>query len=719
MMPESSRQETDKGSSAKPVSLAVAADVAQIRLEDSPHRHSSHAMGQATAHRLKSLLSHISPPLANSLESELKAPIKSTTDPSSNDVVQKKNNDDDANIEASNEEQKVEDSPQTQPQSQQHHTENGFKRFLDRVDNFFLHPPSHSRHHHHHQGHRIGSIQTNGTTTHHSDKNTAACDAVCTLPSTNICNNNEQQKHTDQSEPQPQKEQTPQQKPRRHLPLFHSSHRLSWKKKLHIPLFHSHTAAKESPESQQEQREKTLKHQYRGVMLSGTTTWDQHEAQVKSILHICELYQLGYDLKEYSQKENDDDSITDDSLHNDATIDNSVEVKSTLFETRARRTLSSIGFEFQLDKCNACTESNTVDDSCDQCITRLYYTPSNTAITNENRSKFIADGKMYDAIADLCQSAAQEIMAEACDLVWVTVCDGKGGGLSARLDSQSSNLSSDPKSVREWPRDDEGNIIVLEPIRALVGRCKSGNENQSKDTFLVSTGKGKVSAGIFSRQHLLTTGLEPSTALPLLREARSRGMNCVVIDPNARGDRVGMDTFQVSVRSLFQQECSAEVDDAIIPASSSDGHIYVLAHSAAGGQLVRYLLDKNQCTLLPRIRSITFTDSTHSVQWLKKHPNISSLIQSSRALYVRSANPMRDDGWENAQPGDECDKDHFWSHRFGKIKTVWAGTTDHSLTNWAARAPIWEHFDKNANDDKAAASDDEAETSTHTDKVAK
>jgi hypothetical protein len=27
---------------------------------------------------------------------------------------------------------------------------------------------------------------------------------------------------------------------------------------------------------------------------------------------------------------------------------------------------------------------------------------------------------------------------------------------------------------------------------------------------------------------------------------------------------------------------------------------------------------------------------------------------------------------------------------------VWAGTTDHSLTNWTACKTIWEHFDKNA-----------------------
>jgi len=383
--------------------------------------------------------------------------------------------------------------------------------------------------------------------------------------------------------------------------------------------------------------------------------------------------------------------------------------------------------EFHLDLCQNCcgengsTEGNTTCKSdgqgdsqrCSECVTRLYHVPSNTAVTADNRRTFIADGKMYDAIGNLCQAAAQEIMAEKCDLVWVTICDGKGGGLrAAHQYPEQHPQQSKPKSnlIEEWPRDEHGTIVIQEPIRALVGRQRNGvDASHPRDTFLVATGKGKVRAGIFSRQHLMTTGLEPSTALPLLREAQDRGMNCVVIDPNARGDRHGMDTFEVSIRGLFEQQSvlkeeeDGDDDDdsteertmrAIIP-TNVDGSIYVLAHSAAGGQLVRYLLDQQKgAPLLSRIRCITFTDSTHSVQWLKRHPHISSLIQSSNALYVRSANPMRDDDWENALPGDECPRDHFWSHRFGDIKTVWAGTTEHSLSNWTAHKPIWDHFDK-------------------------
>jgi hypothetical protein len=294
----------------------------------------------------------------------------------------------------------------------------------------------------------------------------------------------------------------------------------------------------------------------------------------------------------------------------------------------------------------------------------------------ENRQMFIADGKMYDAVADLCQAVAQEIMAETCDLVWVTICDGRGGGLHAQHQKRHAQVTTRSNAIG----------TVQDPIRALVGRNPTDLDTSPRDTFLIATGKGKVRAGIFSRHHLLTTGLEPSTALPLLYEARKRGMNCAVIDPNARGDGVGMNTFEVSLRSLFEQSSKTRGEKkdngsagvpatgTAIPTADVDGSIYVLAHSAAGGQLVRYLLAQPDGeSFLSRLRCITFTDSTHSIQWLKKHPHVSSLLESSMALYLRSANPMRDDNWENASPGDECPGDHFWSHRFGETKTVWAG----------------------------------------------
>jgi len=45
--------------------------------------------------------------------------------------------------------------------------------------------------------------------------------------------------------------------------------------------------------------------------------------------------------------------------------------------------------------------------------------------------------------------------------------------------------------------------------------------------------------------------------------------------------------------------------------------------------------------------------------------------------------------------------DQFWEHRFGKIKTLWAGTPDHSLSNYAGRNAIWGHFDEHTSEEAA------------------
>ena len=391
------------------------------------------------------------------------------------------------------------------------------------------------------------------------------------------------------------------------------------------------------PQSQNN-NQRRHQHHHSGPLLYGTMDYEQHEAKIIAILHICNLFNEGYDLNEYSQhghhmagdaSERGNDGIgkdIDSNCHENAT--NAERDSHSSNGTRARYTLSSIGFEFRLKLCRDCCKKNDLEqcsseecaqigncptenvlekghgeprqsnhlgydkygkaaNSCPNCITRLYHVPSSTVINNKNREIFIADGKMYDAVSDICQAAAQEIMAEMCNLVWVTICDGKGGGLAQ---TQQKNMKVNPNTTHEWPRDELGNIVVREPIRALVGRHQHDDiTHNPPDTLLVATGKGKVRAGIFSREHLLTTGLEPSTAIPMLLEARNRGMNCVVIDPNARGDREGMETFEASVRSLFECQCALKEEEigvvsignrneAIIP----KGCIYVLAHSAAG-----------------------------------------------------------------------------------------------------------------------------------------
>ena len=669
------------------VSLAMACDVTQAPSKG------------AVAQHLKSMLSHLS---SNehvvALKSELNTDSKSAS-PVVAESPDKLRTQSTAQVLDHNEEQSSSPPP---------HNDKFFKRMVHAIDNF-LNPPSQLLSHvhlpHHHQGHRLDSnMQStrhdNGTSSQH------ACTSSC-LPNCQILlhqNEQQQRKHT------------------RRIPTFASSIASSIHKhthhnnsktqtKHHSPKSFFPFSLHHSGHSTTQSTNANYKKSYSGPLLYGTSDHDEHEAIITTALHVCNLYHAGEDVNRTVHVHRPDFSEIDHDLGSTSERSKLSESSGERFDQRAKHALLSLDFEFRLELCEKCQGEKASEEEkkangdestsnrCFDCLTRLYHVASDAAITGENRRTYIADGKMYDAVANLCQAAAQEIMAETCDLVWVTICDGKGGGLHA---SQQQKQPQSSVSMEEWPRDDNGDIIIQEPIRALVSRQHSNVDTTEQDTFLISTGKGKVRAGVFSRHHLLTTGLEPATALPIIYEARNRGMNCVVIDPNARGDRVGMDTFEASIRGLFEQQHSvpqfSENDDTtttrpILPASN-DGSIYVLAHSAAGGQLVRYLLDQQKdAPLLSRIRGIAFSDSTHSIQWLKQHPHISSLIQSSNALYVRSANKMRDDDWEKIVAGDECPKDHFWSHRFGEIRTVWAGTTEHSLSNWTAHKPIWDFFD--------------------------
>mmetsp|Transcript_712 Transcript_712/g.1511 ORF Transcript_712/g.1511 Transcript_712/m.1511 type:complete len:738 (-) Transcript_712:58-2271(-) len=311
--------------------------------------------------------------------------------------------------------------------------------------------------------------------------------------------------------------------------------------------------------------------------------------------------------------------------------------------------------------------SNDYDpDHCFECFTRLFHIESNTMLTEENLNRHIAQGDMYDDIARMCQEHAQDLMMEEGDLKWVTICD----------DSTKGN-----------------------PVRAIVD---ADHSQRLGPILLVVTGKGKVRAGIFSRRHILTMGIECSTAIPMVREAKRRKMRVALLDPNARGDQEGMTTFEASVRALFGQkrwnEDDGVEDQGPFTSEYFDPHshpspMYVLAHSASGAQLVRYLMDQAH-HLLPRIAAIVFTDSTHNIQWTREHESLKRLLESPSCVYIRSANVRDDDNWQTCRAGDAVDTDHRWRRRFGTIQTFWAGTAEHSLMNWTSHNQIWSHFDQ-------------------------
>jgi hypothetical protein len=314
-------------------------------------------------------------------------------------------------------------------------------------------------------------------------------------------------------------------------------------------------------------------------------------------------------------------------------------------------------------------------------MTRLFHKDSNTMITSTNRKEFIADGAMYDVVCRLATEYSQEVMIREGQMEWVTIAQDQ-----VVDDSQPTT----------------------EPIRALVSSRLVQDESKldTEPTLLIVTGRGRVRAGVFSRQHLLTSGLECSSAVQFVREARTRNMNLMVLDPNARGDRVGMTTFETSMAHLFRRWENGETDEhTSCSLERVPQNLYILSHSQSGSQFVRHLLNKTEC-YLPHMGAVAFTDSTHNIQWAKRQnlQGLENLLESDKCIYFR-----RTDGTIEymlkpfASVGQAVDTDEFWEHRFGKIKTLCAGTSEHSLTNWFARVQIWDHFDRflTANEMKA------------------
>ena len=179
---------------------------------------------------------------------------------------------------------------------------------------------------------------------------------------------------------------------------------------------------------------------------------------------------------------------------------------------------------------------------------------------------------------------------------------------------------------------------------------------------------------------------------------------------NKHQDTISMSTNFVEEKKqieLLDSSSHDENDSLEVPKSN----LFILSHSASGGNLVRILdeylqktsdelsgMNESEQLVLTyknhRIRSIAFTDSTHNIQWVKsENAVLKSFLQCEKScVYIKSSNVRTDDNWKDRCAGDEVDTDHFWKHRFGTIKTLYAGTHEHSLINHTAERYIWDHF---------------------------
>jgi hypothetical protein len=394
-----------------------------------------------------------------------------------------------------------------------------------------------------------------------------------------------------------------------------------------------------------------------GIMLVGCQTRDEHFQRHDSVIDAIHelkgehgLQAVGFEMRFVPCDEHAATALQPEMRHSphqpiQLHHQQSLGEKTTVNDDTPEHDESTVSdVESPLAESNQLSSSAALAASCcERCVTRLFY--NGTPVDETNRRRFVSDGKMYDEISRLCMEHAQDIMISEGNLEW--------------------------KSI-----DMDVQVLVSKTM------------DWSRPTLLFVTGRGKVRAGIFSRKHILTTGMEPSTAIATVREAKRRNMNIIMLDPNCRGERQAYTVVERSLRHVFShliQNCSNKNISEF-----KHGAIFFQVHSASGAHVVCSLMD-NCDSYLPHVRAIAFTDSTHNIQWTRKeqHRALYTLLESSSAVYFRSSK-----GDATHPAGLEVSKqDAEWIRRFGKIRTVWAGTSEHSLSDWCARDYIWSHFD--------------------------
>lgn len=289
---------------------------------------------------------------------------------------------------------------------------------------------------------------------------------------------------------------------------------------------------------------------------------------------------------------------------------------------------------------------------------RLFHKATGVMITADNRQTYVPDGQTFDTVSLCCQQYAQQTLQDRFNLTWVNLFDYEGKPIQA--------------------------LVSTDLYHPSTHQHQQQQQSSKPPILLVLPGKGKSRAGILSVVELLVSGLERGSALYHVQQASKRGWSIVLLDPNASGKTEG------SVLIRWSLDCLATV--------IQDRPLYLLAHSAAGGYLVQYLLQgKFRQELLSSIQRLAFTDSTHNVQWARDDPPVERFLQSQRVLYIRNCSENPSDTFskhKHKKTGELHEGDKWWQRRFGNIRTVWAGTTSHSAMCWVARHVIWDFFNE-------------------------
>ncbi|KAL3943250.1 MAG: hypothetical protein SGBAC_002695 [Bacillariaceae sp.] len=359
--------------------------------------------------------------------------------------------------------------------------------------------------------------------------------------------------------------------------------------------------------------------------------------------------------------------------------------------------LASYGFDFRFTEPVSEQETKAITGKTSSDVqtspnefnfsTRLYHTQSDTMITPDNFQKFGLHGKLFDDVSSCCQDIVQQELQDFYRYEMISIPISSQSAASGGDATPPIQAIVSPDLAETLWKDQ-----TLEP--------QNHASIQEKPILMILCGKGKSRAGVLSVKQLVLSGVESGSAVYHILQAEEQKMSVILLDPNAWGESRGMEVVNHSLTYFFGGETTTRTKEegtrrTPALAGLSKRPLYILAHSAAGGYLARYLSQGfARETLLRQINRVAFTDSTHNLQWYKKdNERLWDYLQSSNCLYIRNNSAPRTFGsHRDKQAGEKHEGDHWWHHRFGTIPTVWAGTPEHSLMCWTARHVIWKFF---------------------------
>lgn len=200
--------------------------------------------------------------------------------------------------------------------------------------------------------------------------------------------------------------------------------------------------------------------------------------------------------------------------------------------------------------------------------------------------------------------------------------------------------------------------------------CTNRALQSPSDLLLLICSTGRVAPGLWSPALCATHGLAAGSALPCLAEARHRGFEVLILNPNAESNCALPNKYGVQYGPANHL---LYVIDELLIANNDPRRVFVIAHSM-GGACTSLAIEKFPEWAMAKIAAIAYTngfpegiaDQTlkkwaidHSVNWV-----------------------------QSTEPGNTRLKDGYVERRRS------AGTNEHALTTAAAMPFIWEWFDE-------------------------